>query len=49
MYIFIESFAFNADAQDVKDLYNLLKDCCADANIAQDTVKLQVNNYFFIT
>ncbi|CAM6098602.1 unnamed protein product [Calypogeia fissa] len=29
-------------SQEVKDLYNLLKDCSADANTTQDTVKLQV-------
>lgn len=31
-----------ADAQEVKDLYSLLKDCSADANISKDAVKLQV-------
>lgn len=31
-----------ADAQEAKDLYNLLKDCATDDSLGQDVVKLQV-------
>ena len=31
-----------ADAQEAKDLYNLLKDCASDESLSQDVVKLQV-------